>query len=429
MIIMNNLKRIFGVLALLIFLQVLSYGQQYNVEVYQDPIKAQVVMNDFHDPFAFVVKYQEAPHPSGKDAMKAFLRQRKYDAQRHTPLNPNAVNQNRSSVPPPDIIASFSGNSIITGTPLDNHLAVGPQEEVISTINTHMLVTNNVGFWLGSYKLDEFFEPVQGPISRFFDPRVIYDTEQDRFIMVIMNGTECANSQIAFAFSQTNDPRGAWNLYAIDGCLNDDGTFADYPMIALTDTELFLTYNAVNADSSWQTGFFGTQIHQINKMDGYNGETLNRKVWKDITYEGQLLRNICPIRNADETLPESVYFMSNRNFDITNDTVFLMHLTGQLNDPDANLEMSHRVMDNPYGVPPYAVQTKDSMDTNDARILDGFELNGTIQFVGNSMDFNSGRSAFYHGSVYTDNATSTGTGNVVAHPTSTFQTQNFFSFP
>jgi hypothetical protein len=364
-----------------------------------------------------VVQYQEAPHPSGKDAMKAFLRQRKLEAQRITPLNPEATIQHRSSVEPPEILTSFSGNSIITGTPLDNHLAVGPKEEVISTINTHMLVTNNTGFWLGSYKLDEFFSSVGGSTNRFFDPRVIYDTEQDRFIMVIMNGTECNNSSIAFAFSQTNNPRGAWNLYAISGCLNGDGTFADYPMIALTDTELFLTYNAVNADSSWQTGFFGTQIHQINKMDGYNGETLNRKVWKDITFEGRLLRNICPIRNADETLPESVYFMSNRNFDITNDTVFLMHLTGHQDDPDAVLDMSYRVMDNPYGVPPYAVQTKDSMDTNDARILDGFELNGIIQFVGNSMDFNSGRSAFYHGTVYTDDPSFTGTGNVIAHPT------------
>jgi hypothetical protein len=43
-------------------------------------------------------------------------------------------------------------------------------------------------------------------------------------------------------------PKGSWNLYAIDGCLDDDGTFADYPMIALTDNELFFTYNEVDGD-------------------------------------------------------------------------------------------------------------------------------------------------------------------------------------
>lgn len=402
------------------FLLVQVFGQnnsQSSVENYNDLLKAQVNMAEFHDPYAFNIKYDEMPHPTGKAKMRAYLRERKLEAQRQTPLKPGVTYQNRGVIPPPEILASFSGNSIITGTPLDNHLAVGPAEHVISTINTHMLVTNNVGFWLGSYKLDEFFASTGGLINRFFDPRVIYDPQQDRFIMVIMNGSECADSEIALAFSQTNDPEGIWNLYDIDGCLNDDGTFADYPMISITDTDLFLTYNAVNADSSWQTGFFGTQIHQIDKMTGYNGETLSRKVWKDITYNGRLLRNICPVRNADEELPSSMYFLSNRNFDISNDTVFLLHLTGQVDDPDAELAMTHRILDQPYGVPPYAVQTKDSLDTNDARILDAFELEGTIQWVSNTMDFNSGRSGVFHGVLHLPQLQDVATGHIIAHPT------------
>jgi hypothetical protein len=413
---MNTSRRISYIIALLSFVQVSIYGQ-YSVASFQDQLKAEVDMAQFHDPFAFNIKYAEAPHPTGKDAMRAFLRARKLEAQRQTPLRPDVTYQNRGVIPAPEIVASFSGNSIISSTPLDNHLAVGPQEHVVSTINVHMLVTNTVGFWLGSYKLDDFFASTGGLINRFFDPRIIYDPQQDRFIMVIMNGSECADSEIALAFSQTNNPRGAWNLYDIDGCLNDDGTFADYPMISITENELFLTYNAVNADSSWQTGFFGTQIHQINKMNGYNGETLNRKVWKDITYNGRLLRNICPVRNSDENLPSSMYFLSDRNFDLSNDTIFLLHLTGEQDDPDATLQMSHRILDQPYGVPPYAVQKKDSMDTNDARILDAFEQNGTIQWVSNTMDFNSGRSAVFHGILHLPQLQDVATGHIIAHPT------------
>jgi hypothetical protein len=391
--------------------------QSFNVEHYTEPLNAQVNMAAFHDPFAFNIKYKEMPHPTGKDKMRAYLRARKLEAQRLFPLQPNAAVQNRGTLSPPEILASFSGNSIITGTPLDNHLAVGEAEHVVSTINTHMLVTNSVGFWLGSYKLDEFFASTGGLINRFFDPRIIYDPQEDRFIMVIMNGSECEDSEIALAFSQTNDPRGSWNLYDLDGCLNDDGTFADYPMIAITDNELFLTYNAVNADSSWQTGFYGTQIHQINKMSGYNGDTLTRTVWKDITYNGRLLRNICPVRNADESLPSSMYFLSNRNFDTSNDTVFLLHLTGEVNDPDADLTMTYRTIDQPYGVPPYAVQTRDSMDTNDARVLDAFDLNGTIQWVNNTMDFNTGRSGVFHGILHVDQPAEVASGHIIIHPT------------
>ena len=401
---------------LIICLGINSVSSQYRTLSFQDPLKETISMDQFNDPFAFTIKYAEAPHPAGKAAMRAHLRERKLEAQRVTPLRPEVAYENRGSIPPPEILASFSGNNVITSTPLDNHLAVGPQENVVSTINVHMLVTNNVGFWLGSYPLNEFFAG-ESISDRYFDPRVIYDPEQDRFILVMMAGSECEESEILLAFSQTNNPRGEWNIYAIDGCLNDDGTFADYPMIAITQNELFLTYNAVNADSSWQTGFFGTQIHQINKMNGYNGEVLNRKVWKDIAYNGRWLRNIVPVRNADETLPSSMYFLSNRNFDISNDTVFVLHLTGEQDDPNATLDMSYRVLDQPYGVPPYAVQTKDSLDTNDARVLDAFEWSGQIQYVHNTMDFNSGRSAIYHGRLYTDTPGGNATGNIVAHPT------------
>ena len=400
----------------IILLAQFSVTGQYRTEHRQNPLKAQVVMDQFNDPFAFTVDYAEAPHPIGKAIMREHLRQRKLEAQRLTPLRTDVTYQNRSSIPPPQILAGFTGNNIISSTPLDNHLSVNTNEQIVSTINVHMLVINNAGVWLGSYQLDDFFASV-GTSDRFFDPRTIYDPQQDRFIMVLMNDSECNNSQIVLAFSQTNNPKGAWNLYAIDGCLNDDGTFADYPMISITDSELFLTYNAVNADSSWQTGFFGTQIHQINKMNGFNGETLNRKVWKDISYNGRFLRNICPVRNADESLPTSMYFLSNRNFDISNDTVFLLHLIGHQDDPNATLDMSYRVLDNPYGVPPFAVQTRDSMDTNDARVLDAFEHNGQIQWVNNTMDFNTGRSAVFHGFLQTDDPTFTGVGHVVAHPT------------
>lgn len=412
---MKNLVKIL-LYGLLMFIFNISLNSQTTSITYHDQPRAKINMGDFHDPYAFSIKYLEAPHPSGKAHLRAYLRQQKLKAQRATPVNPTAVIENRGSIPAPEIIASFSGNNVITGTPLDNHLAVNESEQVVSTINTHMLVTNSVGFWQGSYKLEPFYAAV-GTTDRFFDPRVIYDPEQDRFIMVLINGSVCDDSQIVLAFSESNDPRGNWHLYALDGCLNDDGTFADFPMISITKTDFFLTYNAVHSDSTWQAGFYGTQIHQINKMNGYNGETLNRRVWKDVSYNGKLLRNVCPVRNADENLPVDMYFLSNRNFDLTNDTIFLLHIEGEQADSSTTLDINYRILDNPYGVPPYAIQPRDSLDTNDARVLDAFEQNGQIQWVGNTMDFATGRSAIYHGTLEIDDPFQNATGNIIAHPT------------
>ncbi len=392
----------------------LSAGQ-FTRTTYTDPLAAVRVMDDVNDPFAFTVRYAEAPQPGG-DAYKRFLRARKAEAVRATPLNPAGRPSVRGTLEKPEILASFSGNNVITGTPLDNHLAVGSEEHVVSTINVHMLVARSNGFWLGTYNLDEFFAPV-GIDDRYFDPRVIYDPEQDRFILVLINGFECSNSQIVLAFSKTNNPRGAWNLYALDGCLDDDETFADYPMISLTDGELFLTYNEVDADSTWQAGFMGTQIHQIDKMSGYDGLPLGRTVWRDIEYNGRLLRNICPIRNADETLETTQYFLSTRNFDISNDTVFQLHLTGRFDDPNATLEIVPRLLSQPYGVPPNALQVRDSLQTNDARVLDAFKLGDEVQWVSNTMDFNTGRSGVYHGFVNLATPETPGTGYIIGHAT------------
>jgi hypothetical protein len=296
-----------AIVAMFVFSAFIHIAAAQKSVLYTDPLKAEISMDQFDDPYAFKIKYLEAPHPSGKAAMRAFLRQRKLEAQKATPVQPSTALNPRGTIPPPEILASFSGNNLITGTPLDNHLAVNANEEIVSTINTHMLVTNTVGFWMGSYQLENFFSAAGG-VNIYFDPRIIYDPEQDRFIMALINGNECDNSQIVLAFSKTNNPRGAWNLYALDGCLNDDGTFADYPMLSITDKDFFLTYNAVHSDSTWQTGFYGTQIHQIDKMSGYNAEPLTRRVWTDVSYNGRLLRNVCPVRNADETLASDMCF-------------------------------------------------------------------------------------------------------------------------
>ena len=39
---------------------------QYTTSTYVDELRNVVNMDQFHDPFSFVIKYAEAPHPVGK---------------------------------------------------------------------------------------------------------------------------------------------------------------------------------------------------------------------------------------------------------------------------------------------------------------------------------------------------------------------------
>ena len=65
--------------------------------------------------------------------------------------------------------------------------------------------------------------------------------------------------------SQTNDPAGLWNLYALPGNPKDNDRWTDYPMIALTEGELFLTGNLIIPGEPWQTGFSETLIWQMSR--------------------------------------------------------------------------------------------------------------------------------------------------------------------
>ena len=342
------------------------------------------------------IEFLEHPKPGGK-WYGEFLAAQKEEGSKLFPVTGEVRNGNRSSLDPPELIRSFSGNSF-AGIPLDNHLAANNVGQIVSVVNTQMLVLGPTGIWEEAYSLDDFWEEL-GETDRYFDPRIIFDPVENRFIMAMMQDYDCDGSNIVFAFSASEDPTGEWHLYQFEGCPKQDDTFADFPMISITDEELFFTYNAVFQDSSWQTGFNETYIYQIDKEDGYDGEDLEWKSWDGIRYNGARLRYICPIKYATEEMDSECYFVSNRSFDIENDTIFFLKINGDLDHPELSLQVDALISPDKYGVPPNAQQPKDFLQTNDARVLDAFYYDNHIQFVSATRDFQTGLSAIYHGMI------------------------------
>ena len=154
--------------------------------------------------------------------------------------------------------------------------------------------------------------------------------------MVYLSGNTDLTNDIIVAFSETNDPTGNWNLYAIDGNPFDNGTWSDYPALGLSKNDFFITINLLITGESWQTGFDGSIVWQIDKESGFNGDELETELWSGITHESTLIRNMHPI-SGGSGLRDSMYFISNRNFDLTNDTIFVISLFGHTDDPDASM--------------------------------------------------------------------------------------------
>ncbi len=303
-----------------------------------------------------------------------------------------------STAPAPVMLRNFTANNA-QGTPNDNHIAISNDGKIVSVVNTNFRVYNQNGTQLQSKTLSLFGNSL-GILMAISDPRVIYDPVEDRFIVVFFSGNTSSSTHIIVAFSKTNDPAGQWNLYSLNGNSLNDSTWSDYPIVSLSDKDLFMTFNHLIDGNDWKVGFRYSAIWQIDKQKGYDGDSLQFDYWHHIDYNGQPVWNVCPIRGGTGLSGPETYFLSVRPSDLSNDTVFLQSISDSYLSGNAQFSMKALKTDVEYGIAPDGLQ-KDGqyLATNDARVLDGFIANDRIQYVHNTLAPQSFTSGVYLGTI------------------------------
>lgn len=325
------------------------------------------------------------------------------------------INTLKKAAPPaPSIIRGFQANSP-QGTPNDNDIAVSNGGIIVSVMNTNIALYNDTGGFIFSRTLSNFARSL-GSLNRTYDPRAIYDPVADRFIVVFLQGTTSADTRIITAFSQTNDPNATWNFYTIPGNIFGDNSWSDYPIISISNNELFITVNRLRDNTSWQEGFIESIIWQVNKEDGFKGDTLRKKAYYDIKFNNKPIWSICPVKGSNAMYGPNHYFVSVRPGDLKNDTVFLHEVTNTL---DANPTLTLKVLKTnvPYGLQPNAPQPGGQyMQTNDARALSALKHENTIHYVGNSINEANFAPSVYHGRIDISNAQQPSvTGKIISY--------------
>ncbi|HIO68499.1 MAG TPA: T9SS type A sorting domain-containing protein [Flavobacteriales bacterium] len=298
-----------------------------------------------------------------------------------------------------------NGDTLISlipgGTPNDNTLAISDSGIVLTSFNSRLFAYDS------NLDTAEMLVSLHAFTAQFtnndkYDPKVIYDPIADRFILVFLNGRQSYESLIIVCFSTTNDPADPWNLYSLPGNPLSDSTWTDYPAISVTEGELFVTGNLINdVAATWQTGFSESVIWQVDKQNGYDGDSLlTTTLWSNLKYLDTLIRNIHPVQGGSWPVGPSQYLLSNRNFSILSDSIFLLEVTGDQYDGNTVLDVNLGKSNVPYGMPPNGRQSHvDSLATNDARVLGAFIENGEIQYVSVTLDTSTGFAAIYHGFV------------------------------
>lgn len=362
-----------------------------------------------------ITNIKEQPNPANDlRNKKAILHQQRLQSKANGVKKNAAIGANPE---PPIYVTGFNAN-ISQGAPNDNHVAISNNGIVVSVVNTNIRIYDTIGNQKSSRSLQNFSSSL-GTFTQNSDPRVIYDPIEDRFIVLFFTGNTSTTNKIIVAFSKTNDPVGQWNLYQLPGNYLKDTTWSDYPIVSITNSDLFMSFNQLRDGEDWKTGFRYSIIWQINKSKGYAGDSLEFNYWSKPLHNGKPIWNVSTVMESSDFTSNQSYFLSVRPSDFNNDTVFLHTITNSQASGVAQFNTSVLKTNTPYGVAPNAIQPDgQQLATNDARVLHAIIHNNRIYYAQNCIVQGSNTAGVYLGRI--DNpasATPTVSGAVIGYDT------------
>lgn len=368
-------------------------------EIHAFPLMHTVRMDTLSAPAIYEVLESPAHDRKGGN-LKERLDDQKLQTSRRLKKTENNRYLERSEDLSPEVKDGYLGIAIAAGVPNDNSIAVSNDGKVISALNTWVVLLEENGQILSTRSLGAFARGALGRLDRFYDPKVLYDPQNDRFILVFLEGNASADSRIVVGFSKTSDPSAEWNFYALNGTPFGGKFWSDYPIVGINEQDLFITVNILRDSVSWQEGFEESVIWQVHKEDGYRGDSLRTSLWSDIAFNNKPVWSICAVQPAEGGVNSDMYFLSVRPADEKNDTVFMHHISDHLLSGRAKFSSQILKSELAYGLPPSAMQPTPldtpMLQTNDARVLSAVLQNNKIQYVQTTSLPESMRSGILH---------------------------------
>ena len=154
--------------------------------------------------------------------------------------------------------AQFAGMTMNGWYPPDADIAVGPSH-IVEVVNSSFAIYTKTG----TKQLEQTFETLFNGVAvskTLFDPKIIYDRFNDRYVMVVLEkSTSPQISKVLVAISDDGDPNGTWHRYRLEGALNVGGVdcWFDYPGFGYNQDGYVISGNMFNFDKSdqfpWKT--------------------------------------------------------------------------------------------------------------------------------------------------------------------------------
>jgi hypothetical protein len=168
------------------------------------------------------------------------------------------------------ILTRFSGPSVTSTYPPHNGLAAGPNN-IVMVEGSRIEWTNLAGGAPALQSTYNFFAPL-APTGSLYDPRVVYDSVNQRFVAIMEYGASGNISSIDIAVSKDSNPNDGWTFASLNTALTINGqlTGSDRPMLTVDGSNIYITAEQDNFNVS---GSPGTETWVISDTSLYSGGT------------------------------------------------------------------------------------------------------------------------------------------------------------
>jgi len=282
--------------------------------------------------------------------------------------------------PAPKQYSSFSGISHTGWVPPDCTLAVGPSH-VLQTVNQKIAWYTKSGTLqfsvdLGSPGNPGFFEGV-GAGNFTFDPKCMFDDQNDRFVVVVLEVYGSTESWICLAVSDDSDPNGTWYKYRTDAVTwsGPNSYWIDYPGLGFDSKAYYVTGNLFGLNTG---GTLGTKYRIFDKTPLLTG---GAATWADLNDTSSFSVQIAECH----TNPRNPLFISTN----TSTSVKIQAVRNVLTSPSlATTTVTVPFYSSPPGAPNLGGGT---LDTLDGRFMNAEFVNGKL-VASHGIDNGSNRS-------------------------------------
>ena len=307
----------------------------------------------------------------------------------HDPINANpqdepADRSNSSSLSHTPKVGVEMGSTYTYGSASsvpDGACAVSGNGYVVTTNNTHVQFYDDEGNTLYEEGEDTFWSPLD-PTANIFDPRVVYDTFNNRFIMVVLHGNASTVTRMYLAFSQSSNPLNGWNLYAFNTNNGQTGSWLDYPQIGFTEDNLIVAGNLfVDGENLSDI----SRVFMFDLDDGYNGNSVGWGTFTDIEYPtwGVPAFSLSPLSFPYGNYGPGAYLLNKKD----GNQLGLWYIDGNL---DSDPTMSAYTYSSPQRdspVPAPQANVTNTLDGGDRRVQHCFYMGGgQLYYSHNSSD-------------------------------------------